>query len=189
MARPRISPTVLADKGVPLTLAGGLEVTLCFSFKALMLLEERYGSLQEAAALMSGKAPADAPTATVADSSGVIQSGPITPTTGAPVESTGGAPFSTVAGILACGLAHEVEPDDGAPLDNVSVLADYLETDKITTYSDAISAAFSKAFPSDPTEAGSTDTPPATTTEDSRGESGTGSLESGSTSETTSSGA
>lgn len=185
MARPRISPAVLADKGVPLTLADGLEVTLCFSFKALMLLEERYGSLEQAAALMGGASPTGE-TATVADSSGVISSGPVQP-------ATGGAPFRTVAGILACGLAHEVTPadDDGRPLDDLNVLADYLETDKITVYSDAISDAFSKAFPaSDPTEAGSTDTPPAeTTTEDSRGESGIGSLESGSTSETTSFGA
>lgn len=183
MARPRIAPSVLADKGVPLTLAGGLEVTLCFSFKALMLLEERYGSIEAAAALMSG-APAAATTIpAVADSSGVVA-------------KTGQAakPFATVAGILACGLAHEVTPadDDGRPLDNPDVLGDYLETDKIEVYSEAIAEAFAKAFPAaDPsTPAGEQpEAPTGTTEEGSRGPSGTGSLESGSTLESASSGA
>lgn len=46
MPRPKVAPSVLADRGVPLTLVDGHKVTLCFSFAALLLLEEEFGSVQ-----------------------------------------------------------------------------------------------------------------------------------------------
>lgn len=44
MTRPHIDPTVLADKGVPIQLLDR-RATLCFGFRALMELEEQFGSI------------------------------------------------------------------------------------------------------------------------------------------------
>lgn len=57
--RPKVSAAVLRDKGVPIVLDDH-KVTLCMSFAALAILEEKYGSVQGVVDAVQGgdKAPA-----------------------------------------------------------------------------------------------------------------------------------
>jgi hypothetical protein len=164
MARPRIHPTILADKGYPLALVGGRTVNLCFGFEALMLVEERFGS--------------------IAGAVDVINS----------LDEGGEGPpsvdiFTTVVRLLACGLGHEsgqdeTGKDNGVPLSNAEELGYWLDPSHLEEYATAIGAAFIKAFPPAPadTKGGEGDEDP------SRGRSGTGSDESTSDSQKTSGG-
>jgi hypothetical protein len=127
MARPTIHPSILADKGVPLTLLGGKIVRLCYGFSALMLLEERFGSMGAAVKVLQ-----DA-------ENGVMDSKMVT----------------NLVGVTACGLAHEVG-DEGESLGVPEFLAYYLDTAELAGLGDTIGEAFSKAFPkADPQVKGS----------------------------------
>jgi hypothetical protein len=46
MANPNLPASVLAQRGVPISLLDGRQVMLCFTFSSLMLLEEAHGSMQ-----------------------------------------------------------------------------------------------------------------------------------------------
>lgn len=155
MARPNIPAAVLADRGVPLTLLGGLQVVLCYTFRSLMMLEERYGSLQEAMSILGATTDA-----TKAETDAETDADPA-----APVPSAIDRPmFTGLVGILSCGLTHEVAPSqsgvpgDGNPLSEPEVLADYLDLRNIGSYAAVIGEAFSKSFPAAP--AGETPDPP-----------------------------
>jgi hypothetical protein len=141
MSRPRVSPAILADRGVPVTLVDGNTYTLLYNFRSLMHLEQKFGSVQAAIAIVS---------------------------------NTQGAAFTSLAGILAAGLLHEVTPpeDDGRPLGEVEVLADFLDPKRIGEYADLMGQAFKLSFPEAPAADGDAADPTVPTT-DSPGPSGT----------------
>jgi hypothetical protein len=123
MARPKIHPQILADKGVPLVLLGKA-FTLCYGFQALMLVEERFGSIQGAIDLLESMDPKDG-------------------------TAISGKAFTSLVDLMACGMAHEVG-DDGEDLSQPAMLAYYCDTEALPSYAEAIATAFTRAFPKAP---------------------------------------
>lgn len=84
MARPTIPPSILAQRGLPIVLIDGTQLTLCYNFRSLLAIEEQFGSLQRAL-----------------DSLDVV-------------ENKDAKAFGAINGLLAAGLAHELVGEDGS---------------------------------------------------------------------------
>lgn len=117
MGRPTIPAHVLADRGVPITLYNDQTVTICFNFRSLMLLEERFGSLGAALKIIEDGMDGAAFTSLV----NILATG--------------------------LGHEHQPTADGGSRYDDPQVLADYLDPKAIEAYSTAMGEAFTKAFP------------------------------------------
>jgi len=82
MARPTIPPTILSQRGVPITLVDGTTRQLCYTFRSLLAIEEQFGNLQAALNMLDVAENKDAKA------------------------------FGAINGLMAAGLAHEVVGDD-----------------------------------------------------------------------------
>lgn len=111
------APTRLAAPGVPLDLTDGRTVHVRFGMRALMRLEDRFGSLQGVARVFQA-----------------AQSG------------EGTAVVGSAVAILACGLQGEHD-GSGAPLTDPERLADLLDPLRLQDYVTAAGEALTQAFP------------------------------------------
>jgi hypothetical protein len=122
MARPTIPPAILTQRGVPITLVDGTSLSLCYTFRSLLAIEDQFGNLQRALDALDVVANKDAKA------------------------------FGAINGLMAAGLAHEVVgPDQNmVTADNLpdyidpAKIAEYGEA-----IGKAITAAFPKPDPAE----------------------------------------